>query len=316
MKKYSLEDAVEKFKSLNLTLLADKYIGVTENMPYICNSHPEDGIQYATLSAINQGQVNCKKCRYDKSAKSQRVSDEELIKEFKNVNLIIQEGFVYKEMHDALPCICEKHPELGVQYISYNNIKHNNQKGCIKCGHERLSEEKRMDDSEIKKLVENLDLEYVETIKHKKTKVACICPKHRNYGVQIKFLDKLKHGQGCKYCNISHGERQIEKYLLNNSMNFIPQKEFDGLVGLGKCNLSYDFYLPTYNLLIEFQGEQHKHYIKGFHKTYNDFIKQQEHDRRKREYANSHNIKLLEIWYFDFDNIEEILEKELYLVDK
>lgn len=36
---------------------------------------------------------------------------------------------------------------------------------------------------------------------------------------------------------------------------------------------------------------------------------QQEHDRRKREYAEKNNIKLLEIWYYD--NIEQILFKEL-----
>jgi hypothetical protein len=42
-----------------------------------------------------------------------------------------------------------------------------------------------------------------------------------------------------------------------------------------------------------------------------EFEYQQEHDKRKREYAEKHNIKLLEIWYWDFDNIETILKKEL-----
>jgi len=41
------------------------------------------------------------------------------------------------------------------------------------------------------------------------------------------------------------------------------------------------------------------------------FKKQLEHDRRKREYAKKHNINLLEIWYWDFDNIEKILDREL-----
>lgn len=31
----------------------------------------------------------------------------------------------------------------------------------------------------------------------------------------------------------------------------------------------------------------------------------------KRQYAKAHNIKLLEIWYWDFDNIEEILNKNI-----
>lgn len=47
--------------------------------------------------------------------------------------------------------------------------------------------------------------------------------------------------------------------------------------------------------------------------TKKDFEKQLEHDRRKREYAKQHNIKLLEIWYYDMDNIEDILVKKLNL---
>lgn len=31
----------------------------------------------------------------------------------------------------------------------------------------------------------------------------------------------------------------------------------------------------------------------------------------KKDYAKSHNIKLLEIWYYDIKNIEEIISKEL-----
>ena len=39
-------------------------------------------------------------------------------------------------------------------------------------------------------------------------------------------------------------------------------------------------------------------------------IEQQIHDDIKRSYAKNHNIKLLEIWYWDFDDIENILQKE------
>ena len=52
-----------------------------------------------------------------------------------------------------------------------------------------------------------------------------------------------------------------------------------------------------------------KKYCKGFHKSKKDFERQQEHDRRKKEYALQNNIELLEIWYYDYDNIEEILDK-------
>jgi len=117
------------------------------------------------------------------------------------------------------------------------------------------------------------------------------------------------NGKGCPECNKSKGEKKIKEYLELTNISFESQKEYENLVGLGNGNLSYDFYLPDNNLLIEYQGEQHEKFTKGFHKSKNDFEKQQEHDRRKKEYAYIHDIKLLEIWYWDFDRIEEILKE-------
>ena len=90
-------------------------------------------------------------------------------------------------------------------------------------------------------------------------------------------------------------------------------KTFEDLKGVGGYKLRYDFYLPTYNVLIEYQGKQHEEVIEYFGGE-EKFKIQQEHDRRKREYAEKYNIKLLEIWYWDFKNIEEILSKELNLL--
>jgi hypothetical protein len=113
----------------------------------------------------------------------------------------------------------------------------------------------------------------------------------------------------CPACSESKGEKRIRKWLHENVTGFEPQKEFIGLVGTGGGLLSYDFYLPKQNLLIEYQGEFHdgngNYYIKE------NLEVQQEHDRRKREYAELNNIKLLEIWYWDYDNVEEILQREL-----
>lgn len=110
----------------------------------------------------------------------------------------------------------------------------------------------------------------------------------------------------------SKGEQKISEWLIRNNINFIPQMKYNDLLGLKGGKLRYDFYLPNYNLLIEFQGEQHKHYCDVFHNSIKDFKKQQEHDRRKKQYAKDHNIKLLEIWYYDYNNVEEILQQTLY----
>jgi hypothetical protein len=171
------------------------------------------------------------------------------------------------------------------------------------------------------KLLENLGLLHLWSAKNdkspyeyspnsgKKVWLKCAEGKHEDYYRSVNNSNIRDFR--CPECQFSKGEDKINNYLIKNNIYKIPQKEFDGLLGLGSKNLSYDFCLPQYNLLIEYQGEQHEKYIKGFHKSEKDFKKQIEHDRRKKEYAEKNNIKLLEIWYYDFDNIEMILDKEL-----
>jgi len=141
-------------------------------------------------------------------------------------------------------------------------------------------------------------------------------------------ISNRKNGKGCPECSESKGEKECRKvfikkefveinqtdydnYLDNHNNNyFIPQKTFEGLRGVGNGLLSYDFYLSKYNLLVEYQGIQHEGFCKGLHKSIEDFEKQVEHDRRKKEYALSNGYNFLEVWYWDFENIEEILKKE------
>lgn len=146
---------------------------------------------------------------------------------------------------------------------------------------------------------------------HSNKEVWFKCPDGKHKDFKRNVSNSVIYKFRCPECNFSKGEDKISNYLIKNKINYISQKEFDGLLGLGNGNLSYDFYLPKPNILIEYQGEQHEKYIPGLHKSKKDFEKQVEHDRRKRKYAEQHNIKLLEIWYWDFNNIEEIVNKEL-----
>ena len=111
-------------------------------------------------------------------------------------------------------------------------------------------------------------------------------------------------------CMKSHGEYYISTYLLSNSINFEKQKKFSDLLGVGGGNLSYDFYLPNHNMLIECQGEQHERPIEYFGGE-EQFAIQQEHDKRKREYAKDNGYRLLEISYKDYNNIDNILTKAI-----
>ena len=99
-------------------------------------------------------------------------------------------------------------------------------------------------------------------------------------------------------------------YLSNNNIKYIYQKKFDDLIGLKGKNLSYDFYIPNLNLLIECQGQQHYRPVDVYGGE-EQFKVQLEHDRRKKEFAKNNNYKLLEIPYWEYDNIENILNDKL-----
>ena len=68
-------------------------------------------------------------------------------------------------------------------------------------------------------------------------------------------------------------------------------------------------------MLIEYNGIQHEKPVdfgaKGKSFSENQYNKQIENDEIKRQYANQNDITLIEIWYYDFNRISEILSKKL-----
>lgn len=122
----------------------------------------------------------------------------------------------------------------------------------------------------------------------------------------------LLKNKGCPVCNSSKGEIKIFEYLSIKGIEFIHQQSFDNLLGLGGNPLSYDFYIPKFNMLIEYQGIQHEKPIDfkgaGYQNAKYNLRIQKEHDKRKKDYAKYNQIELLEIWYWDYDNIEFILD--------
>lgn len=140
------------------------------------------------------------------------------------------------------------------------------------------------------------------------TKVQCECA---NCGyVWSPVAGDIEAGKGCPKCKETTGERKIRAYLDRYNIMYVKNKRFDNLIGLGGKQLSYDFYLPTFRLLIEFQGEQHERPVELFGGE-EVFKKQLEHDRRKKNYAIMHGYNLLEIFYKDMDNIESILDNHI-----
>ena len=80
------------------------------------------------------------------------------------------------------------------------------------------------------------------------------CPDgiHKDYKREI--CNSNTYNFRCPECQYSKGEKAISEYLIKRNIFYIPQKEFEDLIGMGGGLLSYDHYLPKYNLLIEFHG--------------------------------------------------------------
>ena len=186
--------------------------------------------------------------------------------------------------------------------------------GCDICNR-KASAQRKIEDNADKYIIKvqekhNGKVFFLEDYKGSKvsTKFGCI-----EGHVWYNTPDNVSRQNGCPICDKSLGENAICSWLKEHSVEYIPQKRFKGLTGVNDGSLSYDFYIPSINMCIEYQGEQHYRPIK-FHED-NDadaqFINQQEHDRRKRQYCIDNGITLLEIPYTDYDRIEEILEKAL-----
>lgn len=124
-----------------------------------------------------------------------------------------------------------------------------------------------------------------------------------------------RRNNGCPKCAESKGEKRISKWLNLNNISYCREFVFNNLLSDLGNPLRYDFAIfdnvdkTQLNMLIEYDGKQHYEWVKGFY-TKQDFIKIQYHDKLKNDYCINHNIKLLRIPYWDFDNIEEILDKE------
>lgn len=135
--------------------------------------------------------------------------------------------------------------------------------------------------------------------------VDVICQTH---GVFKQSANNHLSGQGCPKCNESSGERRIRSFLEKVGIDYISQYR------ISECRykrpLPFDFYIPSKEILIEYDGRQHFESIDYF--GGDDAFKQvQFSDNIKTEYAKNNGIRLLRIKYTEYNNINKILTEEI-----
>ena len=150
--------------------------------------------------------------------------------------------------------------------------------------------------------------DYISLQGQKQPKYRCKCDCGNIINVVAQSL-RNNATQSCGCIVTSIGENNIQKILIDNKIDFVKEYKFPDL-GL----LRYDFYLPNYNRLIEFDGRQHSD-PSSLWDDKESFENRKHRDQLKNDYAKSHNIDLVRIPYTKRDSITlELLLGDEYLL--
>lgn len=143
-------------------------------------------------------------------------------------------------------------------YMKPESIILNKTQGCVECGRKTTALKRTRSNKDFLEQLKEVNpyIAPLERYRSESEHIKCKCLKCGHiWNTTPGGL--LSHKNGCPICNISHGERDIENYLRNKHIKFEQQKEFNGLYGCKGGLLKFDFYLPEYNIAIEYNGEFH-----------------------------------------------------------
>lgn len=147
-----------------------------------------------------------------------------------------------------------------------------------------------------------------------KLKIKCECGNEFEASFN-KFKHRNKYTcNDCSDNKNSKGSMKIEKYLDLNNIECIKEFKFDDCRNdVTSSLLSFDFSVfnnGKLHCLIEYDGRQHFKPVEIFEGE-EGFKRTKYRDNLKNKYCKMNNIKLIRIPYWDFDNIEKILDREL-----
>lgn len=270
------------------------YVGIFNKVKITCPIHG-DFLQNPNNHLQGKG---CSLCKRESISSLFSLSIEKFIEKAKALhgNRYDYSKVIYKNNSTKICVVCEEHG----QFWQTPNA-HLSGKGCPYCRNKNTSIRFKSNLNlfiEKSNILHNNKYIYSKTVytgTHKK--VIIICPDHGEFK-QLPSSHLQKHG--CPVCNSSTGELAIKNILDKNNIKYKQEYIIPEIVSL----LRYDFYLPDYNILIEFHGKQHYEYNPFFHcNGEDDFLKQKDRDMFKRDHAIRFKYRLLE---FNYKHLEEI----------
>jgi hypothetical protein len=245
---------------------------------------------------------SCKRCKkkFKRKPKEIKKTNCKCLEKENNYKLLIKDKNI--ELLDIYINIREKIRHLckicGLEFKTSPKSILNSKKRCLCCSGKIFSINKYK--SLLPKNIKLLSNEYIgSNYKHKHICVDC----NNEFETKPNYI--LHMNTNCPFCYKSKGERYIINFLKNKKIDY--EKEY--IVKINEKNLRFDFYLPFFNILIEYDGVQHFKPVKlfGGDEYYNKLI---EYDRLKNEWCIENRIKLIRIPY------NENIDKHLNLINE
>jgi len=232
-----------------------------------------------------------------------------------NLDLITENWWIknYQNASTKIPVVCQEHGPFKIRVKDFLNAK----QGCGKCGIKKTTLKNRYTFEEIRlKLNDceliNIDIKYYTEEYHAKNyrklddfRIPLNCPIHGV--VESGILSGLftRKAIYCPLCTSSIGESKIASWLDINDIHYVRQYRFEN------TRFFFDFFIPSENLVIEFDGEQHFRPI-DFFGGKKEYIKTRLRDMKKNRLCRELGIKLLRISYEELTQISKILEYRKY----
>ena len=213
----------------------------------------------------------------------------------------------YNGCNNPVKIVCKKHGIFEMTPTSHLIGHH-----CPECVREKILKLRRSTTEDFivnakiihKDKYDYSKVEYVE----RNTPVAIICHKH---GVFYQTPNIHLSGCGCPCCKQTKGEAMIEEFLRDNGIEYFREYKIPNTFLF--CDRKYlliDFYLPQFNLFIEYNGQQH-YYPVSIYGGEDSYKMQVERDMSLRQYCAENKITLIEIPYNKRDEINKILTQLL-----
>lgn len=289
-----------EFDARGYELVSTEYVNNSTKLQYICPKHRDKDILEMTFANFTNGK-GCPYCA-NRVRKTQEEYEAELAEKKPNIKVIGKYvNLKTKIEHECL--ICGYHWD-----VLPDNMLHM-PNGCPKCGKRApLTQE------EFIQRVTSIDntIKVIGQYSAVATKISFLCK--RCGKVWEAKPNNILNGKGCPHCKTSKGEMKVAQILDDMAIEYGTQYRFpdcrDELV------LPFDFFLPKYNICIEYDGLQHFEpcTFGGISKerAIENLARVQKHDKIKDEYCQDNNITLIRIPYWEYSNIKNILSLHLH----